>query len=51
MNRRAFLKRVATAGAAQLLGTYTLFPRAIHAKIPADLKVTGLKVIRCGPVR
>jgi galactonate dehydratase len=45
MNRRAFLKQAMTAGAAQLLGAYTLFPRAIHAKIPADLKVTGLKVI------
>jgi len=41
MDRRRFMK----AGVLGALGTYTLFPRDVHAKIPKDLKVTKLKVI------
>ena len=45
MDRRAFVKSGLGMGMASALGTYTLFPEEVHAKIPADLKVTALKVI------
>ena len=41
MDRRKFMQ----AGLLGALGTYTLFPEDVHAKIPKDLKVTKLKVI------
>ena len=45
MDRRAFVKSGLGKGMASALGTYTLFPEEVQAKIPADLKVTALKVI------
>ena len=45
MDRRTFLKTGLGATLAHSLGAYTLFPTEVHAKIPADLKVTALKVI------
>ncbi|MDP7020087.1 MAG: enolase C-terminal domain-like protein [Pirellulaceae bacterium] len=44
MDRRTFLTTSA-AGLACSLGEFALFPEAVLAKIPADLKVTDLKVI------
>ena len=43
MDRRTFLK--SGAGLAAAMGGYSLFPSDVHAKIPANLKVTKLKVI------
>jgi hypothetical protein len=45
MDRRHFLKSGLGAGLAASLGGYSLFPSDLHAKIPANLKVTKLKVI------
>lgn len=45
MDRRAFLQTGIASGIAGAIGTYTLFPGEVHAKLPADLKVTKLKVI------
>ena len=44
MHRRAFLKTGIAGAAAHAIG-HSLFPTAIQAKIPDDLKVTALKVI------
>ncbi len=45
MDRRTFLKSGLGAGVAASLGTHSLFSPELHAKIPANLKVTKLKVI------
>ncbi|MDP7274706.1 MAG: twin-arginine translocation signal domain-containing protein, partial [Planctomycetaceae bacterium] len=45
MDRRSFLKSGLGGGLACSLGGYSLFPSEVHAKIPANLKVTALKVI------
>ncbi len=44
MERRTFLRK-GVAAAAHLLGAWALFPKAVLAKMPRDLKVTALKVI------
>ena len=45
MDRRTFAKTGLAAGAAHALGGYQLFPPEVQAKLPENLKVTGLKVI------
>jgi len=45
MDRRSFLNRGSLYGGALITGMYTLFPEHVSAKIPANLKVTALKVI------
>ena len=44
MHRRMFLK-AGIAGAAAHVTGHSLFPAELQAKIPADLRVTALKVI------
>ena len=45
MDRRTFAKTGLAAGATHALGGYQLFPPEVQAKLPENLKVTGLKVI------
>ena len=49
MDRRTFLKSGFGAGLAASLGGYSLFPSDVHARIPANLKVTKIKVIPLRP--